>query len=62
MTRLKFGSPLFGSSIRMAAERANAARKEADKLACEAWNKHMLGYKGPAQPSPMLGDALNAGY
>jgi hypothetical protein len=29
---------------------------------CEAWNKRMLGYKGPAQPSPMLGDALNAGY
>jgi hypothetical protein len=22
----------------------------------------MLGYKGPAQPSPVLGDALNAGY
>jgi hypothetical protein len=22
----------------------------------------MLGSKGPAQPSPMLGDALNAGY
>jgi hypothetical protein len=22
----------------------------------------MLGYKGPAQPSPMLGDALNGGY
>src|SRR4051812_21997289 len=22
----------------------------------------MLGYKGPAQPSPLLGDALNAGY
>ena len=22
----------------------------------------MLGYKGPAQPSPTLGDALNAGY
>lgn len=42
----------------MAAERA----KEADRLACEAWNKRMLGYKGPAQPSPMLGDALNAGY
>lgn len=46
----------------MAAERAKEARKEADKLACEAWNKRMLGYKGPAQPSPMLGDALNAGY
>ena len=22
----------------------------------------MLGLQGPAQPSPMLGDALNAGY
>jgi hypothetical protein len=32
--------------------RAAAARKEADKLACEAWNKRMLGFRGPAQPSP----------
>jgi hypothetical protein len=46
----------------MAAERAAAARKEADKLACDAWNKRMLAFKGPAQPSPTLGDALNAGY
>jgi hypothetical protein len=38
------------------------ARKEADRLACLAWNQRMLGYKGPAQPSPALGDALNAGY
>jgi hypothetical protein len=53
---------LYGIAIRMAAERAKEARKEADRLACEAWNKRMLGYKGPAQPSPMLGDALNAGY
>jgi hypothetical protein len=44
------------------AERAAEARKEADKLACEAWNQRMLGYKGPAQPSPTLGDALNAGF
>jgi hypothetical protein len=36
--------------------------QEADRLACEAWNQRMLGYKGPAQPSPTLGDALNAGY
>src|ERR1700754_3516036 len=27
-----------------------------------AWNKAMLGYQGPAQPSPTLGDAINAGY
>ena len=53
---------LYGNSIRMSAERARDARKEADRIACEAWNKRMLGYKGPAQPSPMLGDALNAGY
>jgi len=53
---------IFGPSIRASAERAAAARKEADRLACEAWNKRMLGYRGPAQPSPALGDALNAGY
>jgi hypothetical protein len=46
----------------MSAERAKEARKEADRLACEAWNYRMLGYKGPAQPSPTLGDTLNAGY
>jgi hypothetical protein len=53
---------IYGSSIRASAERAAAARKEADRLACEAWNARMLGYKGPAQPSPTLGDALNAGF
>ena len=53
---------MFGPSIRASAERGAAARKEADRLACEAWNKRMLGYRGPAQPSPTLGDALNAGY
>jgi hypothetical protein len=29
---------IFGPSIRASAERAAAARKEADRLACEAWN------------------------
>ena len=53
---------LFGATVRAATERAANARKEADKLACEAWNKRMLAFKGPAQPSPTLGDALNAGY
>ena len=53
---------IYGSSIRVAAERAAEARREADQLACKAWNMRMLGYKGPAQPSPTLGDALNAGY
>jgi hypothetical protein len=53
---------IYGASVRAAAERATEARKEADWLAVEAWNKRMLGFQGPAQPSPVLGDALNAGY
>lgn len=53
---------LYGTSIRISAERAKDARKEADRLACDAWSKRMLGYKGPAQPSPTIGDALNAGF
>ena len=44
------------------AERALEARKEADRLAVEAWNKRMLAFKGPAQPSPTIGEATNAGY
>src|SRR5579871_752277 len=53
---------LYGSSVRIAAARAAEARRQADKLACDAWTKRMLAFKGPAQPSPALGDALNAGY
>jgi hypothetical protein len=53
---------IYGGSVRAAAERATEARKAADRLAVEAWNKRMLGFQGPAQPSPALGDALNAGY
>jgi hypothetical protein len=44
------------------ARRRNVRPRRARKLACEAWNQWMLGYKGPAQPSPALGDALNAGH
>lgn len=43
---------IYGASIRAAAERAAEARKEADRLAVEAWNKRMLGFQGPAQPRP----------
>ena len=52
---------LCGSSIRYSAEKAKLARQEADKLACETWTLRMPGYKGRAQPSPTLGDTLNAG-
>jgi hypothetical protein len=53
---------IYGASVRAAHERAKEARKVADRLACEAWTKRMLAFQGPAQPSPTLGDALNAGY
>jgi hypothetical protein len=53
---------IYGASICASAERAKEARKEADRLACVVWNQRMLGFQGPAQPSPALGDALNAGY
>jgi len=53
---------IYGASVRAAAERATQARKKADRLACEAWNKRMLGFQGPAQPSRTLGDAINAGF
>jgi hypothetical protein len=54
---------IYGASVRAAAERATeATRKEADRLAVAAWTKRMLGFQGPAQPWPTLGDALNAGF
>jgi hypothetical protein len=53
---------LYGASVRALAERAAEARERADRLACEAWNARMLGFRGPAQPLPTFGDALNAGY
>jgi hypothetical protein len=43
---------IYGASVRAAAERATEARKEADGLACDAWNKRMLGFQGPAQGLP----------
>jgi hypothetical protein len=39
---------IYGASIRAAAEQAAEARKTDDRLACEAWNKRMLGFQRPA--------------
>jgi hypothetical protein len=50
----------YWASVRAAAEQAAETRKRADRLT-KAWNKRMLAFKGPAQPSPTPGDALNAG-
>jgi hypothetical protein len=48
---------IYGASVRAAAERAAEARREADRLAVEAWNKRMLAFQGPAPLSPTLSDA-----
>lgn len=53
---------IYGSAVRVTTEKAKEARKQADRLSSEAWNKRMLAFKGSTQPSPTLGDALNAGY
>jgi hypothetical protein len=53
---------IYGGSVRAAAERATEARKEADRLAVEAWNKRMLGFQGPAQPSPTTSFFLVSGF
>jgi hypothetical protein len=53
---------LYSTGVRAADEQAREARRKADVLACDAWSKRMLGFRGPAQPSPMMGDALNAGF
>jgi hypothetical protein len=44
---------LYGTSVRMGAQHAAEARKEADKLACEAWTNRMLfrGRRSPHLPS-----------
>ncbi len=57
----KSRNSLYGREIASANERAASARRHADRLACIAWTKTMLGFGGPAQPSPMVGDALNCG-
>jgi hypothetical protein len=57
----KSGDYIYGSTIRATAERAKEARKVTDRLACEAWNYRMLGYKGRPNPRLLFG-ALDAGY
>jgi hypothetical protein len=53
---------IYGASIRASAEKGKFARQDADRLSCKAWIDRMLGYGGPAPPSPTIADALNAGF
>jgi hypothetical protein len=50
---------IYGASVRAAAERATEARKQADKLAVEAWNQRTLGFHISGYPnSPIGGGSL----
>jgi hypothetical protein len=61
-TDTKCRDSLCGSWVWAVAERAGAARKQADKTACEGWTKRACSPSGADAPSPTLGNALNAGY
>jgi hypothetical protein len=58
-----YGGRIKGASIRAkgAREAALKAVREADRAEAEAWSIRMEGYGGPAQPSPTIGQCLNAG-
>jgi hypothetical protein len=46
----------------MLEDQAKGAQKQADILACRAWNERMRLIGGPACPSPSIAVALNAGH
>ncbi len=59
-----FGNRIRGARIGLqrARERAAQAAREADAAECLLWSAQMEGFGGPAQPSPTIGQCLNAGY
>jgi hypothetical protein len=42
---------IYGASVRASEERAVEARRKADRLACEAWNKRMMAFRHRMQPN-----------
>jgi hypothetical protein len=42
---------IYGASVRASEERAAEARRKADRLACEAWNKRMMAFRHRMQPN-----------
>lgn len=60
---------IYGDKLRVAKQNVNFALKrvadagrEVQAAACEVWSAQMQGYGGPAQPSPTIAHAINAGY
>jgi hypothetical protein len=62
-------SRVFGGRIMAAEMKADSARKgaaaklrEAAAETCQAWNYRMIGFGGPAQPSPTIAEAIKGGF
>src|SRR6185295_8206037 len=53
---------IYSGSVRASAERAPKPSRTRVASPAKPRTSRMLGFQGPAQPSPALGDALNAGY
>jgi hypothetical protein len=49
---------IYGGSVWAAAERATEARKQADRLAVEAWNNRMLGFQGTGAGATACANSL----
>jgi len=59
-----YGGRIIGAKMRAAGAReaAQKAAREANRAAAELWSIQIEAYGGPAQPSPTVGQCLNAGW
>lgn len=59
-----FGGRIMASEMRADSAKQEAAEKlrESNAESCKAWNYRMIGYGGPAQPSPTLDQAISGGF
>jgi hypothetical protein len=53
---------VFASRSAELREQGAALIREADNLACQAWNERMWSDGGPIDPSPTVDQAINEGY
>jgi hypothetical protein len=59
-----YGDKVRAAKVRLtsAQELIAAAEREAIAARCELWSAQMQGYGGPAQPSPMIEEAVGCGF
>lgn len=59
-----FGGRIIAAEMKAESAKQEAAEKikESNEELCRAWNFKMLGYGGPAQPSPTIEQAISGGF